>query len=142
MEIQFRASWYGLRFSIVINGEKLETNFLSEYEDRAPDPNPDYGYHLALVKDEYWIGIYLNGILFGEFELENNHFITLGEGGWMIPDPRRPSQGFAMCPGNEIRISDVALLPSQFLCAAIPEPSTLVLLTLGGGLLAAKRRKK
>jgi len=132
----------GVSFSLVIDGITVSPPILVEYRGW---PSPEDGHHVALVYDgnEAEARIYLNGIFCGGFELQEIYSITLGEGYWKIPEPRRPTQGFymTMWSAQEIRISDVALLPSQFLCAAIPEPSTLALLALGGGLLAAKRRK-
>lgn len=42
---------------------------------------------------------------------------------------------------DEVRISDAALSPSQFLFAPVPEPGSLAVLALGGGLLLARRRR-
>jgi len=94
-------------------------------------------FHYAFVQDGNWGGFYVNGELWWSFEEELCD--SYAWRGWLHGEMQIGSWGLRM---DEFRISDVALLPSQFLCAAIPEPSTLALLALGGGLLAAKRRRK
>ena len=98
----------------------------------------DEWFHLAFVQNDDWFGFYINGELQWQEEVELSDSYSWGN--WQDGDMTVGNNW----PGyiDELRISDVALLPSQFLCAAIPEPSTLALFALGGGLLAAKRRKK
>ena len=98
----------------------------------------DEWFHFAFVRDGDWGEFFINGESMWRFEGDFEDSYSWDY--WMDGE---------MTIGNswngyidEFRISDVALLPSQFLCAAIPEPSTLALLALGGGLLAAKRRRK
>ena len=95
--------------------------------------------HFALVVDSTSYAIYLNGQVQASDSLP-----TGGEGPyWFSGDPttgnRTLGDGFRGWI-DEFRISDEALLPSQFLNASIPEPGTLGMLGLGFiGLMIRKR---
>jgi len=97
--------------------------------------------HVAFVKEPGQYSLYLDGILLvtdplpastdGPYAFPGTDFTgdrTIGgeSGTW---------RGYL----DEFRISDQALAPSQFLIA-VPEPSTLVLLVLGGICLRIWRR--
>ncbi len=95
--------------------------------------------HFALVVDSTSYAIYLNGQVQASDSLP-----TGGEGPyWFSGDPttgnRTLGDGFRGWI-DEFRISDEALLPSQFLNASIPEPGTLGLLGLGFISLMTRKR--
>ena len=97
--------------------------------------------HFALVVDSTTYAIYING------QLQDTASIPAGGEGpyWFAGDPttgnRTLGDGFRGWI-DEFRISDEALLPNQFLNAAIPEPGTLGLLGLGLiGLIVRKRTR-
>jgi len=96
--------------------------------------------HFALVVDSTTYALYINGQAQATGSLP-----TGGEGPyWFSGDPttgnRTLGDGFRGWI-DEFRISNEALLPSQFLNASIPEPGTLGLLFLGAvGLIWRKRR--
>lgn len=96
--------------------------------------------HLALVKEPGQYSIYLDGNL-----LATDSLPAYTDGPyWFSGDPttgnRTLGDGFRGWI-DEFRISDEALLPSQFLNASIPEPGTLGLLGLGGLAVWLRRRK-
>ena len=96
--------------------------------------------HVAMVVDSTTYAIYINGQVQTSGSLP-----TGGEGPyWFSGDPttgnRTLGDGFRGWI-DEFRISDEALLPSQFLNASIPEPGTIGLLGLGGLAVWLKRRK-
>ena len=97
--------------------------------------------HFALVVDSTSYAIYINGLL------QDTASIPAGGEGpyWFSGDPttgnRTIGDGFRGWI-DEFRISDEALLPSQFLNASIPEPGTLGLLFLGAAGLTWRKRRK
>lgn len=104
-------------------------------------------HHIAGVFDSTATGqelrLYIDGVLAafddngGALALGNNRDIEIGRASSaMFP---RYYSGFI----DEIRISDTALAPSQFLNSAVPEPSSFVLLGMfGAGLLLINRQRK
>lgn len=97
--------------------------------------------HVALVKVLGSYSIYINGELVASGSVSSE-----GDGPYYFPGTdntgdRTMGNGFRGYL-DELRISDTALTPDQFLCsAAIPEPGTLALLALGLVSLAFRRRK-
>ena len=99
--------------------------------------------HIALVKEPGEYSIYLDGVQVvhdtlapstdGPYDFAGNGTI----GSRTLGGPTGTRYGCL----DEFRISDEALLPSQFLNAAIPEPSTLGLLGLGLFSLIIRKRK-
>ena len=95
--------------------------------------------HVALVVESTEYSIYVDG------QSQYNGSIPSGGEGpyWFSGDPttgnRTYGDGFSGWL-DEFRISDEALLPSQFLNAAIPEPSTLGLLGMGFISLIFRKR--
>jgi hypothetical protein len=95
--------------------------------------------HVALVKDQGEYSVYLDGQL-----LHNEELSPTTDGPYEFHNPitgsRTIGDGFRGWI-DEFRISDEALLPSQFLNATIPEPTTLGLLGLGLLSLLIRKRK-
>ena len=99
--------------------------------------------HVALVKEQGEYSVYLDG------QLLNNEGLsyTLDGPYEFYGDPTMGTRTIGGESGtfrgwlDEFRISDEALSPSQFLNAAIPEPSTLVLLMLGLPLLCVAQHR-
>ena len=99
-------------------------------------------HHFAGVRDnDDWLHIYIDGV-----EDTTPH----ANGGGKAPFPGDLTNGFGLRVGSagltgmtgyldEIRISNVALTPDQFL-NAIPEPSSVALALLGSVFLAVRRR--
>lgn len=96
--------------------------------------------HFALVVNSTEYSIYING------QVQDTALIPSGgEGPYLFSgNPttgnRTLGDGFSGWI-DEFRISDEALLPSQFLNAAIPEPGTIGLLCLGFLSLTIRNRK-
>ena len=107
----------------------------------APLVQEDQWQHFALVLESTEYSIYINGQVQYTGSLPSG-----GEGPYFFSgDPttgnRTLGDGFRGWI-DEFRISDEALLPNQFLNAAIPEPGTLGLLGLGLiGLIVRKRTR-
>lgn len=100
--------------------------------------------HIALVKEPGEYSIYLDGVQVvhdalapstdGPYDFAGNGTI----GSRTLGGPTGTWYGWL----DEVRISDEALSPSQFLNAAIPEPSTLGLLSLGLFVFAVQKKKQ
>lgn len=100
--------------------------------------------HLALVKEPGEYSIYLDGVQVahetlasstdGPYDFSGDGII----GSRTLGGPTGTWYGWI----DEFRISDEALLPSQFLNASIPEPGTLGLLSLGAILVAIRKRTR
>jgi len=99
--------------------------------------------HFALVKEAGIYSIYLDGELAAQDSLPASSdgpydFPGVGTiGTRTLGGPTGTWHGYL----DEFRISDEALLPNQFLNAAIPEPGTLGLLGLGLFTFAFRKRK-
>lgn len=122
----------GVIFAASMQGERYLSDPLSITFDEW--------YHYAFVKDDDWAGMYINGVLMASFTLSANASgsYTFGTGGFW-DSGIGPWRGYL----DEFRISDEALLPSQFLnYAAVPEPGTLGLLALGAVALIWRRKRK
>lgn len=112
-------------------------------------------YHLAATSDGSWLRLYVNGVEEKAVDLSgsaNSAMVALDESafegtGTTVPYSWSLARGMYndghgdRLDGylDDVRISDLALSPSEFLF--IPEPSTLVLLGLGGMLAALRRRR-
>ena len=100
--------------------------------------------HVALIKEDGEYSIYLDGEL-----LVNETLSSALDGPYeFYGDPTLGTRTIGGESGtfrgwlDEFRISDEALLPRQFLNAAIPEPGTLGLLLIGAAGLAWRRQRK
>lgn len=104
----------------------------------------DQWYHLAAVGDGTNLMFYINGELQGSAPLAGGLFSPSDANGtdWTIGRGFYDDAVGDWIEGNidEVRFSDTALDPSQFLNAPIPEPTTLALLP-AVGLLAMRRRR-
>jgi len=86
------------------------------------------------------VQFYVNGSAVGGatyFGYSGAVHITMNSDDWKIGGPSNNFNGLF----DELRISNVALTPSQFL-TAVPEPGSLASLALGCGLLLARRTRR
>lgn len=107
------------------------------------DPAPFLWHHFAFVKDDTAYRFFLDGMQVGSDVIVPNaaEYSFAANGNYSFATDHTGGQnssfdGFL----DEIRISDTALAPSQFL-NAIPEPSALTLVALALAGFAALRRR-
>jgi hypothetical protein len=99
-------------------------------------------HHFALTKTPGAFSVFIDGALQGGGSLPSSTDGPYVFGGSAVRDgSRNIGNGFSGYL-DEFRISDMALTPSQFLNASIPEPSALGLMLLGAAGLAWRRRRK
>ena len=123
----------GLQFGV--GGTELDPYFL------ATNIQLGVWQHIALVKEPGEYSVYLNGEL-----LYNDGLPASVDGPYAFPGTDFSGDRTIGGDGtsfngyiDEFRISDTALTPDQFLI--VPEPSTILLIAIGGLSLAATRRK-
>jgi hypothetical protein len=108
-------------------------------------------YHLVGVSDGSTLNMYVNNNLVASTTIVSaDPRLAVGTdnggdwhaGGWTVGrglyNGGHTDRGYGFI--DEVRISDHALLQSEFLQAVVPEPASVVLLALGG-LIMAQRRK-
>jgi hypothetical protein len=104
-------------------------------------------YHVAATDDGSTVSLYLDGTLVDSTSIspQPNFQTFSGSGtiGGAIGNDTTIAGGITAFRGNidEVRISNVALPPSQFL-NVVPEPTTASLLALGGVALLRRRRSR
>ena len=98
--------------------------------------------HLAVVGDGTNMMFYVDGELAGSAPLAGGLYNPANTATWTIGRGFFANNVVDFMEGNvdEVRFSDTALSPSQFLNTPIPEPTTLALLPVAG-LLALRRRR-